>query len=40
MMVAHRNAPDYGIYGLARIFGKFLAKRFFDHKSLKGEKRE
>jgi hypothetical protein len=29
MRVAHRNAPDYGIYGLL----KLLAKRFFGGKS-------
>jgi len=32
MRVAHRNSPDYGIYGLLD-FWQILAKRFFDDKS-------
>jgi hypothetical protein len=36
MRVAHRNAPDYGIYGLLD-FWQIFGKTVFDDKSLEGE---
>ena len=37
MRVAHRKAPDYGIYGLLELLANFWQNGFFDDKFQEGE---
>jgi len=37
MRVAHRNAPDYGIYGLLELLANFWQNSFLMTSPLEGE---